>query len=307
MPALIFSGNKLNLSLTYDALTLYPKVEEVRVTGYKRSVVLAVTECNRLGIFAVNQPIHTLTEDGRNINDCARKLAVTVPGFDRTVQREDDDHALYHQDGFQIDNSHFHFKFLRRLTRAELVQIVDILASHQLLSAEERSAFLSAYDTRYQQARAALDRLTLAHNQQADYRAIIALIGTQTDNDILANLHDHLNEPRFAYLHKLADGEASNIYQGTTNQRDTVAPSSQAWMQIEKAITLQMAHNIQTGCSRFTPHVGHERATQLAQTHRFFNLPRRIKSGKATNSMCTALDHGNASELDRKHRKVFGF
>ncbi|OGT53214.1 MAG: hypothetical protein A3E84_01115 [Gammaproteobacteria bacterium RIFCSPHIGHO2_12_FULL_42_13] len=316
-----------------------------------------------------------------------------MSNFDRFIYYNNDDVSLYHtadRHGSDVarlsqaldshdSGKHHHLKFHSLLTHDGLQLLLTILSYYQLMSADESTTFLRAFDARYETHRAQLDRVTragvtnelrkqidilervcieargilkqcaaeieviervgardlmleekerrqeaniqkiseerltkerlleiiLAQGDKAsDMRSIVQLIRSISDNDILVNLHQYLLEKKFDYLRlKLGLEIFSNRWQGL-NRNGGIEDTTYCWAVIEKAFTLQIAHNVQAGSRQFTAAVGDRYSQQLAQ-YRFFAKPHRSGSTKETSRVFDAFARGDGANLDEKYRKMF--
>src|SRR5579885_704669 len=242
---------------------------------------------------------YTLKSQSKNIFD-----------YDKFVRRNDDDHMLYHRDSFILDESHWHIKFTCLLNIDQLVEILNIFIKHQLLTKHEQTKFLEAVEKRYSDARIVLSN-TLTTEKEADAKTIIAFIKKCPDNDILKNLHGYLTAKVFDYLRSepITDQNDSSAterkkYQGSDSNGQIVA-TSREWSLIEKAITLQMAHNIQNHCTRFTPALGKQYAKRLKHQFCFFSISRNAKHGvKKKSSAYLAIKNADAETIEGKLERL---
>jgi hypothetical protein len=75
---------------------------------------------------------------------------------------------------------------------------------------------------------------------------------------------------------------------------------------IEKALSLQMGHNIVSNC-QFTPEVAAEKFNQLQQHHAFFALKRKLTghSGRKINAAAIAFAQGDGETFERYYHSYF--
>lgn len=66
-------------------------------------------------------------------------------GVYRFVSRNDDEHHLFHQDDFDMEEDHYHAQFSRTIDDVKLGQILSILERYNLITSEEHERFISAY------------------------------------------------------------------------------------------------------------------------------------------------------------------
>ncbi|OGT46162.1 MAG: hypothetical protein A3E83_04380 [Gammaproteobacteria bacterium RIFCSPHIGHO2_12_FULL_41_20] len=296
MTAFVFTGKLVQLSLAYDGLTIYPLFTPYTNNEYAKKISVLRDDC------CILQFVDGLTAEGVMGLQCVSEVSRHV-SYDRRVYREDDDHDFYHQDTTDKDHLHYHIKFKHPLSSPERHEIFAMLIKHGLLGPDEYQDFEKAYIERDYQYQSVLMPL-LQGEREADVKMIITYIQKTQDNDLLAHLHQYLLSEAFNYLREQAVGMA-RMWQGTCAHGE-VANVHAAWARLEKAFALQMAHNIQVICSQFTAKLAHERAMQLAQTHRFFALPRKSNSQHTTGSVYRAFDSGDGEILEQKYKKIFG-
>jgi hypothetical protein len=290
MSALTLNGKNINLSLAYDGLTIYLNFATPNLFG-------ALGLCRRS--LLLNQELGL----------CSDEIEKTVKGsdFDRYIHHEDDDHSFYHQDNYPIEKDHMHFKFKAPMTRKKLEIVIAELEKHHLISSEESSAILSAYDERNKKALLDLrGSLSGTRDAEVDARAIIHYIRDCKDNDIIDFIHGALLEPRFDYLRTVTAVSMTTLWQGTDKEGKLVETSKQ-WAMIQKAVSLQLANNVRVECGNFSPKVATERATQLLASHSFFGLKRKAPmcTDKAS-SMFTAFKDKQDAVFNAKYQKHFG-
>ncbi len=130
--AFTFLCKKVNLSLYKDTLTVYPKSDNQLNPRSEFELLLLIMfaqmDCQSM---QVNQ----------FFLQCSKELGVY-----RFVHREDTDHDQYHQDSFDPEQSHYHAEFKEVIGKAKLIDILSILEKHKLISSDEQSGFLKAYD-----------------------------------------------------------------------------------------------------------------------------------------------------------------
>ncbi|MGL5742952.1 MAG: hypothetical protein ACRCXC_10670 [Legionella sp.] len=108
MPAFTHLCKKFNISLAHNTLTLYPKKTVEKVP------TLMIDQCFRLIVRLV---------DGEYNLDSLQISAFDEVGRPTFVHRDDVDHYLYHDDNFNMDNTHYHIKFKRQLDEPTLDKI----------------------------------------------------------------------------------------------------------------------------------------------------------------------------------------
>jgi hypothetical protein len=312
MPALTLNGEVVDLSYTYDALTVYPLVD-----SNIGDITSCVSKCSQFG-FVLKASPHQKglpTQQGRKLTECIGEID-SSKGVQRFIHRHDDDHDLYHQDSFSIDKSHYHLKFHRALTRTQLSQVLDVFEEAELIIREQKEAFMASFDARYLEVREAANKIcvqvdkdeTLSARKKHDVTGLLQLIGSIRDNDRLVDLHDHLLSNTFDHLREITEVHPSKEWQGV-DRSGAVVKTSKAWAGLEKAISLQMIKNLQEQSQRFSSDFGKERARQLADSHRFFGI-KRTRSLADPNKARTfktldAFARADSTTLERKYKKVF--
>jgi len=137
--ALSAEFENLKLSLTFDAITVYPKYvdgADPETDSMSISKMLKVPELK----FTQSYGVIKKALDGNEI------------------QEDEDDHPLFHQDGFSREETHTHIRFVQRLTRDQLEKIIlPTLVDNGLLLRSEAQAVLVQYDERYKMCREVLD------------------------------------------------------------------------------------------------------------------------------------------------------
>lgn len=190
------------------------------------------------------------------------------------------------------------------LTRDQLAGILDVFVKHTLLAEDEKNSFLNKYDKRYFDTRAKLFA-ELKNQKYADTKTIIGFIKECQENDLLANLHQYLLAPQFDYLRKYTGYIHTSFWQGTSaNER--VETSSKSWSMIEKALSLQMAHNVEVKVSLFSESVAKERAQQMSKCHPFFAIKRNTLSfSRDCNQSFEAFKSHDVRTFDKKYESHF--
>lgn len=228
----------------------------------------------------------------------------------RYIHREDDDHSLYHQDTFHMDDTHMHLKFKSQLTEKELNHLLQIFQDYQLISPFERNMFLLGNCFRHKLACIEMDRFLgltspLAERSQAsvegDTKKIISYLKTIQDNDILLDLHNHLLSASFDYLRENPAGNMS-IWQGT-DAHGNVIKTSKSWAIIEKTITLQMENNIAAHC-QFNRYVAQDRVHQLSR-YPFFCVKHNVADSRPQSPSIEAFLNGDRQGFDDTYQHHF--
>ncbi len=310
MPALTFDSKDITYSLSYDTLTMYPNFPLDRVGAMKG----IMSEC---GLLFFVQSIES-TEKGTAIIDCNKEIA-TVTGRIRYVHNDEDDHALYHRDSIDHFKNHFHLHFHKMLTQEQLEQILNILVNRKMMDSSERANFLKAFTQRYNDSRQLLDKqlespssseskeITGSQNKRTATNIIINFIKSCQDNDILVDLHNYFEMDKFRYLRDITKSKQKIHWQGT-NALNQVVETSESWAMIEKAFTLQMAHNIEANCSHFSKEIAKDFATKMAENHRFFSLKHHKGTftwNRSTSPSYDAFRNHNKDVFDQKYEHFF--
>lgn len=292
MRALFIEFKKVNLSLTYDGLTIYPKFD-LSFKSKSKVVKNACAECKTI----IKNKFKT--KDGSHYSECHEKLKTqSNVVFDRVIRHKDEDHDFYHHDKLDETAPHFHLKFHQMLTRQQLSQLLDVFIKHKLMKELEKDTYLLEYDLRYKEARLGLLEQLKGHADQDEIN-IIKYIKHCTDNDILSDLHDYLLQPQFDYLR--SDLSAPQQWVGV-NQAGNVVRTSKTWAMIEKSISLQMAMTV-TVHTDLSPELGAKVATQLSQTHTFFAIKRKATATAKNNKTFMQLSYADEKELKGSYRK----
>jgi hypothetical protein len=131
MPAFTHLCSKFNISLAHNTLTLYPKKTGEKGLAYR------VNQCFQLiglEIVDVEYDLNAVQFDAFD--------AIGRPTF---VHRDALDHHIYHEDNFNMDDTHYHMKFSRVLDESTLDRIFSIFVQFALVTNEEKARFLTAY------------------------------------------------------------------------------------------------------------------------------------------------------------------
>lgn len=299
--ALTIKCQNISLSLTYDGLTIYPNYDGYEI---RNSIGFALNECCEwiFGKFSERKPKYKVHLDTVDVGVTKIGEALNVQ---RYVQRHEDDHDLYHRDAFPMEDVHYHLKFSAPVTRDQLQQMLNIFMRYYLVSDQESAAIIHDFDTRFSLLHDILAR-RLSGKQHDDLTVIITFIRTCQQNDILVNLHQYLSSMQFDYLRHQLDSPDDEGWVGV-DASEHVVRTARCWARIEKAITLQMAHNIQTQCSVFSPALAYERAQQLANNHRFFSIKHKANHTiPLMSSTFMAFSAADEETLDGKYHKMFG-
>lgn len=237
--ALTRTFEKISLSVTYDGLTVYLR---------ERKPALA----------------STLDE-----------LAFYHLPIQRLIKKNHPDHALYHSKATELAIKHWHFKFRNRLNVTQLENALGLFVRHGLLTSDEMNELIYAFVYRYLDAeRELLSRIDNLTHPREIASTVIAFIHDCPYNDVLAHLHHFLWHSHFA---SLRDAPSPLRQKGwvTLTLQGQYAQTTEYWGRIEKALGLQMMHNLLTQCPDITLRYLAERAQQLTNEFRSFALKRR--------------------------------
>ncbi|WP_454781168.1 hypothetical protein [Legionella sp. WA2022007384] len=124
---------KVNLSLYDNTLTVYPKPDLQKLPPVK-------DELSLLFLLLFSKMDCVSAEVDTFFMERANELGVY-----RFVHRDDLDHYLYHQDGFQMDDNHYHAQFAISIDERKLDSILDILQKYSIISEDEHTSFVKAY------------------------------------------------------------------------------------------------------------------------------------------------------------------
>jgi hypothetical protein len=294
MPALTFKGNLVNLSYVDDALTFYPNFSYYEEDSGQslRNCLKVFKQCNKLNFVISRLNGYHSTQNNERFISCLEQIqAGKICSYDKYVIRTDDDHLLYHRDSYNLNDSHWHIKFRRILNKDQLATILNIFENSMLITHEEKLDFLAAFDQRYIECRNRLDRELDGICQEDVGTVIINFVNRCSDNDILSDLHKYLLEEKFDFI-RAVNGSEIPRFQGC-NRQGQVVPTHIAWAKIEKAIAVQMVHNIQKQCTDFSPRLAKVSAKRLGNQCSFFAIPRKAKHGpNAKSKLYIALKTG---------------
>lgn len=303
MPALTRACRYTKLSFYHDTFTLYPTFEYYQNPGLRNCLEAIAVDCGKLDFVIKFLPDQTPTKENLEFVKGLTELKQDHAEFDRYVRRVDPDHWLYHKDTYHYDDSHWHIKFKSILTRAQLSLILNIFAKHQILSSQEKEAYLKDYDLRYKVYRLQVAK-SLWGNKDKDMRKIIEkFIMTCPDNDLLADLNKFLSSEKFDYLREMSSADVVGRWCGVDRSNQAVA-TSKAWSWIQKAIRLQMSLNIKKDVKFFTPQIGSERTKQLTRAFSYFNSKSRPYVEGQGSKIAVAFANGDEKELARIQDKV---
>lgn len=304
MPNLSKKLSKVNFSLQYDTITLYPTVKTK--CSYQNFSIF-ITACGKMGLMSVpGEP------DSAEIANCLSDLTESKQ-YDRFIHRYDADHNLYHQDEFKLEDNHFHLKCKSMLNHEKLEAIVNVAAKYDVMTKEEAAEFLADFDKKYKvEIEAMAASLTVSKNRDVSSKAIHAFIRTCGDLDTLVYLHQALLSPKYEFLRAFKKGEQDTLsthrlWKAQISQDGTLAKSSKAWAKIEKSFELAMIHILDTTC-RVTPELGQERARELRSDNAFFGIKRHCEVSESKpqdNTVFKLLTSGDAEKLEQEYARHF--
>lgn len=303
MPALIFKGHFANFSFTFDGITIYPTFEYYQTPGLRNCLGTIQSECGKLDFVIKMLPDQKPTQKNLDFIQSLNSVKSSDASYDRYVRRVDQDHALYHQDDFKLDDSHWHIKFKNVLNSDNVHKILTIFNGFHLLNGKEKNTILDQFNERYTLWRTKLNA-DLMQDQPHDAKVIVEnVINHCPDIDILLNLHSFLLTQPFEYLRKPKIEDKLTHWQGT-DAAGEVKPCSKAWAMIEKNIAYRMDMLLIKGVNQFTPSIGEERAKQFATSHVFFAIKRKSTAKQKVNKIYEAFVHGDSASLESKKTKL---
>lgn len=303
MPALTRACRYTKLSFYHDTFTLYPTFEYYQNPGLRNCLEAIAGECGKLDFVIKFLPDEKPTKENLDFVKGLTEVKQDHVEFDRYVRRVDPDHWLYHKDTYQYDDSHWHIKFKSILTKEQLSLVLDVFVKHQILSLEEKEAYLKDYDMRYQLYRLEVEK-SLLGNKDKDMRIIVSkFIMTCSDNDLLADLNNFLSSEKFDYLREMSSADIVGRWYGVDRSNQMVATSKE-WSWIQKNIRLQMSLNIKKDVKHFTPQIGSERTKQLTSAFPYFNSKSRPYVEGQESKIAVAFAKGDEKELERIQNKL---
>lgn len=306
MAALTYNCKFVNLSYVNDTLTFYPTFEYYKNPGLRNCLDLVLSECNKLEFVIKTLPNEEPSKENKEFISCLNNIQKSNNcNFEKFVRRNDSDHSFYHRDHFKLSDSHWHIKFGSLLKPHQIGALLDIFTKYELMDDDEKNKFLIVLSHRYQDARNSLDAV-LRGLKTEDTNAIIQYVAGCLDNDILANLHAHMLTKKFNYIREIENPEQNPSCWVGVNELQQISMVSKNWANIEKAITLQMAHNTETQCSRFTPFLGRKQAEIIANSCSFFPIKHKPTGSTETNATFDALKNADKENLEKQYQKFYG-
>lgn len=210
------------------------------------------------------------------------------------------DREIYHVDGnHTLSTEQRRIKLKSQITPKVLNNILETFIECKLISPDEKTNFLKAYDN---YIKGFLDQLVsqLKFQQYKDLTVIINYIKNCKSNDLLVNLHQYLLSDKFNYLREYS---LISFWQGT-NKDGRITSTSKSWAMIEKSIELQMIHNLKTK-SKFKQKLTDERSKQFDKEHLFFGINRNFSKLRTHNASFEYFREANFKLLDEKYRTHF--
>ena len=119
---------KINLSLLDNTLSIYPKQSR--------------------SFSQMNNRFHQLPS---SMNFTSFRVAVLFKtnkellGITHVIGHTDPDVHLFHQNGFNHDDAHYHFMFEKTINESKLNEILDFLVVNDLITFQEHNRFLHDY------------------------------------------------------------------------------------------------------------------------------------------------------------------
>jgi len=304
MAAFTFNTKYFKLSLTSDAITLYPTFEYYETPGLRNCLDVVMGACNKLDFVIKTLPDKKPTENNVKFIESMKTVLSDKQDFDRIVIRINDDHSLYHNnDGYNLDESHWHIKFKNIMTMEQILKVFKIFIEAGLIIEQEKVDFFKALEKRYEACRLMLNTMITKNAVHDSSQIIKTCLQDCTDNDMLAYMHRYLLSPQFDYLRDETI-DTSNIRWQGTDSHGQVVPTTKSWAMIEKFIAYQMAQNIHHLVSRFTPQIGAERTKQLSVAYPFFAIKRKATAKTNASNIVAAFSQGNGAVLDAKQDKL---
>lgn len=292
MPAISQSYQYVDLSLTYDAITIYPKIPSKSIKNLQN----ALQSCYELDLVDASERVATASDLLNTFEGIKRDS-----NFQRSIAHNDADHPLYHLDILKKTNTHYHIKFRCGLKHEHVENILEILLQNHLIDDTERTHFLQQLTNRYETELNLLDS-KLIGDKKHDLHTITSFIANCKDNDILSMIHSYLLTEQFTYLRNKNNKSFLFKWQGCDGD-DNITGVTKTWAMIEKAISLQMALNVLMP-TRYSPNVANERAEQLANDHKFFAIKRKINN-QMFSKVYESFKNCNESAFDMSYDKHF--
>jgi hypothetical protein len=285
--AFTFSFAKLNLSLEYDAVTLYYK------PGCPCLCCVSPPLDVQRYIYRYDADHNLYHRDNYNHDDSHSHIKFTNPLDQRNLDALLDRLVAGH---FISAREKTAYLTALRDRYAQSRKSLDACLGHEEIIALPKRVKSKATMASHQSDRA--DQMT----RQA--AAIAAFIKGCGSNDILFDTHQYLLSKRFDYLRQPSPEEkaTSQPWLGT-NANGSVVKTTAIWTEIEKSIALQLTQNIKVN-TRFTQSVSVERSQQLSASVGFFSLSRHNPK-RATSPTFEALQKGDVKTFERRYQQHF--
>lgn len=119
---------KINLSLLDNTLSIYPK--QSRSFNQRNNRFHQLSSPTNFTSFRVAVLFKTNKEE----------LGIT-----RVVGHTDPDVHLFHQNGFNHDDDHYHYMFAKTINESKLNEILDFLVENDLITSQEHNRLLKDY------------------------------------------------------------------------------------------------------------------------------------------------------------------
>lgn len=305
MPSLSKNLSKINISLQYDAITIYPimstRCKDGQTLSESSNMTLFLKACDKAGF---------VMENNKKLYNCIDNIE-KVPEFDRLIHNDDADHSLYHQDKFDSAETHFHLKCNSLLNHKKLAELLEIAKTYELITESEKIEIFSDFDKKYKiDMQTMVASLIKNKTEQDAIKDIHAYINKCYDLNTLIYLHQELLESQYSFLRANIDGSSS--WRGMIAQDGTMGNCSETWAKIEKSLELQMVHILDTICPNLTPDMGAARATELRFDNPFFGRKHHVADVKEDdqdegqdNSVYSTLQAGYAYVLKEKYARHF--
>ena len=218
----------------------------------------------------------------------------------------------------------YHFVFSEKLTVKELIVFLNKFYMYSMLNNEELDRCklcIQAYciqqkikEQRMKEGQFAeqFRLLNLYQDREQDTKEILHWISLCKDNDFLLILHRYLSQAEFNYFRETKEGDGLGFlhyirWRGTVHDK-IINYIPKEWAKIEKALSLQMIHNIAQELTDFSQKKQRALSEKLAHSCKFFNLIRKTKSDQMESTEgkeYRALYNGNYEALKKKREKIF--
>lgn len=295
MRSFTFHFDSIKISVIYDAINIYPNPCLLDLDKW----IKVVEACDKISTY---HPVNN--REGRLLTKARSQLTTDVD-FDEYIASDDPQHPLFHTDGYNRKELHYHFKTCTSITIEKLTKILDVFMEFELINEMEKSQCMKGYEHHFDEYFIQLNGL-LSHDKYNDTKEIICFIYKCRNNDFLANLHKQLQHTDYDYLRELTKWPKISFWQGIS--KDGLATTSRSWTSIEKSIMLQMSYNIIHYAHQFTEEISQKRSKSFSEEHEFFSIKRHSflldRTGK--NDSFKYFSSQNKTEFLKKYKAHFG-